>query len=168
MSYFSYFPKIIHPGFDNYLDTTEIIDISLRTKLIKAISEATYLYDTYTIRDGDRPDTIANAIYGQPTLHWVVLLVNERMGLSEWPLSDEQLTAYVLDQVGGVESKLYDTHHYVNESGKIVHSTYTGIKYPISIIEYHREINNNRRKIKLIRPELVDMLISEHKELLKL
>ena len=70
----------------------------LRAKLKDAIySDLTFL-QSYTIKEGMRPDTVAEEMYGSDELDWVVLMtagiINAR---DEWPFSDKEIYDYCVN-----------------------------------------------------------------------
>lgn len=70
-----------------------------RHKITDEVFDSVVYYQKYTIQDQDRPDTIANDLYGNPLYDWVVLLTNNIINpLFDWPMSEYQLREY-LDQV---------------------------------------------------------------------
>jgi hypothetical protein len=53
------------------------------------------IYDLYDIEDGETPDIISNKIYGKPTYHWLIMLVNQRFDyIKDWPMSEYELIRY--------------------------------------------------------------------------
>ena len=46
--------------------------VGVRTK----VKTNTMLFDTYNVREGETPEIIAHKMYGDPELHWIVMLVN--------------------------------------------------------------------------------------------
>jgi hypothetical protein len=97
MPYFSNMPTLDYPLKIN--GKTVLINarnILVRAKIIDRIKSTQAAYLNYTIRDGERPETLAARVYGQPDLHWVVLLFNEILDpLFEWPLSSNDLESAV-------------------------------------------------------------------------
>lgn len=69
MQYFSTFPKMLH---DNRIVTDIITRISVRENIADKLS----LFYPYYLKDGDTPEIIASKYYGDPTKHWVVLMIN--------------------------------------------------------------------------------------------
>jgi hypothetical protein len=92
------------------------------------------------------------------------MLVNERFDyIADFPMSYTQLVKYVQDKYGvGNE---YDTHHFVNEKGFIVDQYYVG-RLAVSNIEYEERINENKRRIKLVSPQLIDRVMKQFKDIL--
>ena len=53
------------------------------------------------LKDGDRPDTIAEYLYGDSTLDYIVILVAGITNINhEWPLQDYQVYDYALQKYG--------------------------------------------------------------------
>ena len=56
------------------------------------------------LQDGDRPDTIAEFLYGDSSLDYIVILVAGITNINhEWPLQDYQVYDYALSKYGSVE-----------------------------------------------------------------
>ena len=69
-------------------------------------------FTKYKIIGDDRPDNVANEIYGNPNLDWVVLLSNNIQNIqTEWPLAQTSLDEFLLEKYETYE-KLNSTHHY--------------------------------------------------------
>jgi hypothetical protein len=92
MSYFSHFP-VVGYGIDS--TTGKIItakNIILRAKFSDYAKKHSSNMVSYKIKDEDRPDTIAYKLYGQSSLHWVVLLFADIMNpYYQWPLKQNEL-----------------------------------------------------------------------------
>lgn len=96
MAYFTNFPTI---GYTVNPDTVKIVkakNIIARVKFSDYVKQNDSLFFKYSIRDGDRPDTIANTVYNRPDLHWFVLVFNEIINpYHEWPLTQNELELMV-------------------------------------------------------------------------
>ena len=58
-------------------------------------------FDKFVIGEGDRPDTVAQALYGEARLDYVVILVAGITNINhEWPLQDYQVYDYALSKYG--------------------------------------------------------------------
>ena len=69
-------------------------------------------FTKYKIIGDDRPDNVANEIYGNPNLDWVVLLSNNIQNIqTEWPLPQTSLDEFFLEKYGSYE-ELNSIHHY--------------------------------------------------------
>jgi len=107
MSYFSKFGSVFYGFFpDKKTPNNKISSVTNITTRIRIAStfnkEALYDYDFYRITDSDRPDTIANDKYGNPSLHWVILLFNEFWNpLFEWPRTTLELNEFIDEKYKG-------------------------------------------------------------------
>ncbi len=122
-------------------------------------------YDEYDVVDGETPEIVANKYYRNPELHWVLLLVNNIIDPRyDWPLPAISLNNYVTNKYGvGNE---YAVHHYINDVGDIVHSSYAGIKYPISNYTYEETINESKRRIKILKTDFVPQFIQNFEKII--
>ena len=77
MAYFSYFPKVEY-------DVRGTGNITVMTNLTKRVRLRDYVrlnsvnYDFYDVKAGETPEYIANEFYGDPELHWVIIITNNR------------------------------------------------------------------------------------------
>lgn len=126
MQYFQNFPKIYY-GFDlgEGLTLLTIKDIALNVRVQKDFLDLITIYDLYDIEDGETPDSISNKIYGKPTYHWLIMLVNQRFDyIKDWPMSEYELIRYCQEKYG--VDNVYNQHnifgvpHYKDINGNIV------------------------------------------------
>ena len=79
--------------------------VGLRAK----VKSNVLLFDTYDIRSGQTPEEIADKLYDDTELHWVILMVNEIPDrYHQWPMTTPQFQAYVQDKYANPDA----THHY--------------------------------------------------------
>ena len=153
--YFSNFPQITY-SFDsgNTVGVIVVTDILRRVKADDANIKNVLAYDEYDIQDGETPEIIADKLYNDSTLHWIILISNEILDPRfDWPLSTNALANYVTDKYGvGNEHAL---HHYVNDYGDVVHSSYAGTKYEVNNTDYENEQNETKRRIKVLKSKYV-------------
>lgn len=97
MAFFDDFPLITYLYNINGREELRVVkDITRNIRVKKAILANILLYEDYDIIDGDTPERIAEKIYGDPTLHWVIMLTNDRFSnITDFPLSNTQLERYV-------------------------------------------------------------------------
>ena len=63
-----------------------------RYKISDDIFSNVVLFKQYTIRDGERPDTVAQRAYGNVFYDWVILLVNNMVNAQyDWPMNNYEL-----------------------------------------------------------------------------
>ena len=115
MSYFRELPNFQYQSpFIDSLSSSEYVtvkNIFRRVKLRDDLQNVFTVFDKFVIKEGARPDTVAEEVCGKSDLDWVVLIsagiVNVR---NEWPLSSRDLYNYVVEKYGLDEKDF--VHHY--------------------------------------------------------
>ena len=189
MGYFRELPELDYQSFlsdsnssSNYL---RVKNLFRRCKLRDDLQSIFTLFNKYEIVEGARPDTVAEELYGDAELDWVVLMtagiINVR---NEWPLSDRQIYNYSLE-IYGVQ--LNDVHHYetrevkdangrlILPKGKVVDSTFR-IPNPdfyietispingISNYEYEVRKNDAKRSIFLLKESYLQQFLNDMRQ----
>ena len=121
MSYFRELPNFQYQSpFIDSLSSSEYVtvkNIFRRVKLRDDLQNVFTVFDKFVIKEGARPDTVAEEVYGKSDLDWVVLIsagiVNIR---NEWPLSSRDLYNYVVEKYGLDEKDF--VHHYETKEVK--------------------------------------------------
>ena len=103
MGYFRELPEIAYQSplshKNSSTDFIVIKNIFRRVKLLDYLKDATSLFNKFVIGDGDRPDTIAEILYGDSRLDYIVILVAGITNINhEWPLQDYQVYDYALSK----------------------------------------------------------------------
>ena len=114
MGYFRELPNLDYQSFlpssnssQNYI---RVKNLFRRCKLRDDLQNVFTLFNKYEIRDGARPDTVAEDLFGSAELDWVVLMTAGITNVrNEWPLSDRELYDYALEIYGDA---LNNIHHY--------------------------------------------------------
>lgn len=222
--YFKFFPYTMYT-LDNYRSAQLVTNFLVRSKILDKVKEQFGVYDEYDIREGETPELLADRIYGNPELHWLILLYNDildpRFG---WPLDSAALNSYITSKHGnsnnidhyedsdgntingvltlessaefteftadtvvvnvtgtgtgvvteltdtstltltvttggfrdGDQIKIYDTDTVANITSTTV---VTGI--PVTVYEYEDAANEAKRRIKILKPQYVDVVVTE-------
>ena len=169
--YFSKFPYIVYDSVGN--GEFKIVTNLLRRVAIRSKVRAnTMFFDTYDVKEGETPEMVAHKLYGDPELHWIVLLVNnvtERY--HQWPKNTNQFLAYINDKYSDVDA----THHY--EISQV--SGDTTIKIDIGTdntghsgasavtnFEYEEALEDKKRSIRLLDPAYLGAFVAEYEKLM--
>ena len=116
----------------------------------------------YVVREGETPEIISEKVYGSPLYHWVVMLCNERYNyVDDYPLTQYELEKHITAKYGSGNE--YDTHHYIDTNGNIVDST-QGTS--VSNYDYETDLNESKRRIKLISPTLLNTILKNFKDII--
>jgi len=172
MKYFDSFPTILYRfEIDGKQVGITVKDIVLNARVRAEILSNATLYDLYDISEGDTPEILAEKIYGDPNLNWVIMLANDKYNLYEdFPLREDELYDYVTEKYGeGKEEDihvLYSELHYEDSNGNVVDRNTFGAK-SVSNLEYERRLNESKRRIKVIAPAVVARVIAELSNIFK-
>ena len=129
MGYFRELPNIAYQSpllhKNSSLDYVLVKNLFRRTKLFDFLAGNVSVLDKFVIGDGDRPDTIAEELYGDPSLDYVVILVAGITNINhEWPLLDYKLYDYALDKYGSEaamnEIKYYETFEVIDNNNRLI------------------------------------------------
>jgi hypothetical protein len=97
MYYFSQFPKVPVPDFNNNL--VLLTNLLTRVNVIPDLLNNPMLFYSYDIQEGDTPDIIATKYYGDPNRYWLVLFANQILDPQwQWPLTSQQMNDYLTDR----------------------------------------------------------------------
>jgi hypothetical protein len=87
--YFDKFPIIRYSN-------NNVVDITLRVKLLDRISANPYAFYPYTITDSERADQFSSRYYKDPYQSWLIYLTNNIVDpYYEWYLDEEQFIEYL-------------------------------------------------------------------------
>ena len=116
MGYFRELPNIAYQSPLSHKNSSGdyilIKNLFRRTKLADYVKSSSLAFDKFVIGEGDRPDTVAQALYGEARLDYVVILVAGITNINhEWPLQDHEVFNYALEKYGSQEN-VYANHHY--------------------------------------------------------
>ena len=93
-------------------DYIVIKNIFRSAKLMDYVRSGVIAQQKLVIKDGDRPDTLADFLYGDSSLDYIIILVAGITNVNhEWPLQDYQIYDYALDKYGS-ETEMNKIHHY--------------------------------------------------------
>lgn len=127
---------------NNIGNYAEVKNLFKRVKIRDELFENVNFFSRYSIIGDDRPDNVANKVYGDSNLDWLVLLANNIVNVyEEWPLSNENFDAVMLEKYGSYEKlnevAQYETVEVKNSVGKVI--TPAGIVLSSNLINDYRE-----------------------------
>ena len=164
--YFGNFPLILYDakGTGDFRIATNMLKrVGLRTK----VRTNTLLYDTYDVKEGERPEDITFKLYGDAEYHWVVLFANNITDrYHDWPMSTPQFLEFINEKYADPNA----LHHYEipqtsgDTSIKIDIGT-DNTDYPsataITNFEFEQDRQDTIRRIRLLDPAYINQLVGE-------
>ena len=167
-------------------DYVKLKNFFKKGKLRDDIFQDLTFFTKYVVEGDDRPDNVADKVYGDSNLDWVVLLSNNIVSVqSEWPLSQADFFAYVTNKYD--ETTLYSgIHHYESKEvkttdGSIIiprgekvgvgqsvsyyddalgqHVRATDIAIPVTNYEHEEKLNNDKRNIFVLKASYLNIVI---------
>jgi len=186
--YFSIVPSIIYdekPIKYPFSDADRVIakNFFRRYKLNDDIFSYAVFFNKYAIKDGERPDILANRIYGSPKYDWVILLTNNLVNAQyDWPLSNYDLyktlekeyddpyneihhyeTIKIAQYPAGlrVDKAFFDRQHKINVDGTISIVNGSSICAPVSVAEHFDNENEKKREIYILKEEYFKSFIAD-------
>ena len=162
-------------------------------KLREDIVEQTAVFTKYKIRGNDRPDNVAQELYGDPNLDWVILASNNILNVyNEWPMTQVNFENYLLEKYITYE-KINDIHHYEttelkNTAGAIITAAglqvdsdfsvtyYDAVeegyntKYPVTSVtnyDYEQKLQDDKRNIFTLKPRYLNIAKDDLKEMME-
>lgn len=169
MSYFEKFPLMTY----ELLGKESIVrDILRRCSFISEYKPYTDLFTAYTIVDGDTPQSLAIKFYDSPYLHWVILITNEiHNPYFDWPLNILDLEKFCKEKYGAVTmymTKHWEINNIVVGEVKVFNSnvawippTFTGSATAVSFYDYEQKLNDAKRQLTILRPELLGDFVKQ-------
>ena len=189
MGYFRELPELDYQSFLSDSNSSNrylrVKNLFRRTKIRDDLQNVFTLFNKYQIKEGARPDTVAEEFYGSAELDWVVTItagiINVR---NDWPLSSKELYDYSLEVY---EDSLNDVRHWETKEikdlngklilpkGKIVNSTFTipnpdvynaTINPVTSVTNYEYEVlkNDKKRSIYILKREYLQQFLNDMRD----
>ena len=159
------FPTIEYDSVGNG-EFKDVKNLLRRVALNTKVKTNSYLYDTYDIKEGETPESIADSLYDDPELHWVIMLVNDITDrYHQWPMRYSQFLQYVISASSGDTTKKIEVYNnsalYSGDTDFYANAT------AVTNLEYEESQQEARRKIKLLDPAYLGQFVKEFELLMK-
>lgn len=90
-----------------------VTNIFFRLHIIREVLSNITTYYEHVISDDDRPEILAEKIYGDPESHWIILMANDIIDPQyDWPLNSTSFENYIIKKYGSIENAQTTYHHY--------------------------------------------------------
>jgi hypothetical protein len=100
MRYFENFPTIDYEG-------QKVKDITRRSSFTDFVAANPMLYLPLTVKEGERPEDIANYYYGSTDFTWLVYMSNNIIDpYHQWPMAEQDFNNYLIGKYGEVSGRV--------------------------------------------------------------
>ena len=200
-NYFRKLPNLDYPTLlktkQSNNDYVETKNLFRRVKIREDLFSNFVVFDQYKIVGDERPDNVAEKVYGDDNLDWVILMSNNIIDVkNEWPMTQSDLNTYINEKY--TQKELTHIHHYETiefrdrnnqllvPAGKVVDESFT-IEYylgesglrnngqlktasPIrSVNNYENEveINDKKRTINVVKEDILGLFLKDFNRIMK-
>jgi len=132
MKYFNTLPSILTKDYSG--NSVVLKNLLVRAKLISQLQNNPLLFYTYSVQDGDTPESIAYKYYGDQYRYWIVLYGNQSLDPQwDWPMSTRQFGKFIVDKYTN------DTANAFNISANTVTSSQV-LSYTQGTIHHYEKV----------------------------
>tara|TARA_Y100001963_G_scaffold86453_1_gene119532 strand:- start:1546 stop:2196 length:651 start_codon:yes stop_codon:yes gene_type:complete len=192
MSYFRELPDFDYQSpFSSRNSSTEYVRVKnlfRRVKLRDDLQNVFTIFDKYYIPDEVRPEQVADELYNDSGLDWVVLLTAGITNVrDQWPLPSRELYNYADNKYGTELNAIryYETTEVKDSSGRLIipagkvvdsdftipdPSSSTATLNPVGGVtnfEYETKINENKRGIYLLKPDYLGQYLNDMRQIMR-
>ena len=193
-NYFRRLPDLGYPSLLNdkqsSSDTVRAKNLFRRVKLREDFFTSFVNFTKYKVIGDESPDNVAEKVYGNPDLDWVVLVCNNIIDIkNDWPMTEFDLNMYLNEKY--TPQQLVEIHHYetidwrdyenqqIIPPGKIVDENFT-VEYlvgaqirkvspikSVSYFEWEVSKNDEKRNINVVDQNVLSFIISDFEKIMK-
>ena len=172
MSYFVNFPTLMYDPISTGDNAKLVTNILKRVRMRANMKKNVVMLDQNDIKENETPEIVADKHHVSSHYHWVVMLLNNISDVHhDWPKSTRQIQKYISTKY--TSAQLEEVHHYeiAQTSGdttvkiEVENTTYPGAS-PVSNLEYETALNEEKRKIDLLRNDYLGYFTEEFANLI--
>ena len=199
-NYFRRLPNLDYPSLlkerESNTDFIQTKNLFRRVKIREDLFANFMQFDKYEVIGDERPDNVAEKVYGNDGLDWVILLSNNIIDINnEWPMNQSQLNMFLEEKY--TPQQLVSIHHYetlelrdnknqlilpaglvVDEdfnmeylSGGQVKSTNSLVDgrpiRAVTFFDYENDLNDQKRNINVLKQEFLGLFIKDFERIMK-
>ena len=198
--YFRKLPNLNYPSLlkdrESNIDFVQTKNLFRRAKVREDLFDNFMQFDKYKIIGDERPDNVAQKVYDNDDLDWVVLMSNNIIDIkNEWPLTQSQLNEFINEKY--TAQQLVSIHHYetlelrdnknqlILPAGLVVDADFN-MEYlsggqvrstnslvngrpvkAVTFFDYENDLNEQKRNINILKPELLGVFIKDFERIMK-
>jgi len=198
--YFRKLPNLNYPSLlktrESNVDFIQTKNLFRRVKVREDLFGNFMQFEKYKVVGDERPDNVAEKVYDNDDLDWVILLSNNIIDIkNDWPLTQSQFNEFVNEKY--TPQQLVSIHHYetlelrdnknqlilpagitVDEnfnmeylSGGQIRSTNSLIDgrpiKAVTFFDFENDLNDRKRNINILKPDLLGVFIKDFERVMK-
>ena len=198
--YFRKLPNLNYPSLlktrESNVDFVQTKNLFRRVKVREDLFGNFMQFEKYKVVGDERPDNVAEKVYDNDDLDWVILLSNNIIDIkNDWPLTQSQFNEFVNEKY--TPQQLVSIHHYetlelrdnknqlilpagitVDEnfnmeylSGGQIRSTNSLIDgrpiKAVTFFDFENDLNDRKRNINILKPDLLGVFIKDFERVMK-
>ena len=199
-NYFRRLPNLDYPSLlkerESNTDFVQTKNLFRRVKIREDLFANFMQFDKYEVIGDERPDNVAEKVYGNDGLDWVILLSNNIIDINnEWPMNQSQLNIFLEEKY--TPQQLVSIHHYetlelrdnknqlILPAGLVVDADFNmeylsggQVKSTNSLIDgrpikavtfydYENDLNDKKRNINVLKQEFLGLFIKDFERIMK-
>ena len=199
-NYFRRLPNLDYPSLlkerESNTDFIQTKNLFRRVKIREDLFANFMQFDKYEVIGDERPDNVAEKVYGNDGLDWVVLLSNNIIDINnEWPMNQSQLNMFLEEKY--TPQQLVSIHHYetlelrdnknqlILPAGLVVDADFN-MEYlsggqvkstnslvdgrpikAVTFFDYENSLNEQKRNINVLKQEFLGLFIKDFERIMK-
>ena len=188
---FDYVSRLPNAKISDYI---RVKNFFRRVTLREDIYQNLTFFTKYPIDGDDRPDNVAQKVYENPDLDWLILLANNITHIpTEWPMAQNDFDRFLLEKYDNYNTIYNGVHHHetieVKDSNNVtivpagleVNSDFTQTYYdyfigemktesnitrPVTNYEYEEKLENDKRQIFILKQEYLTVVLDDADEIM--
>ena len=188
---FDYVSRLPNAKISDYI---RVKNFFRRVTLREDIYQNLTFFTKYPIEGNDRPDNVAQKVYENPDLDWLILLANNITHIpTEWPMAQNDFDRFLLEKYDNYNTIYNGVHHHetieVKDSNNVtivpagleVNSDFTQTYYdyfigemktesnitrPVTNYEYEEKLENDKRQIFILKQEYLTVVLDDADEIM--
>jgi len=199
-NYFRRLPNLDYPSLlkdrESNTDFIQTKNLFRRVKIREDLFANFMQFDKYEVIGDERPDNVAEKVYGNDSLDWVILLSNNIIDINnEWPMNQSQLNMFLEEKY--TPQQLVSIHHYetlelrdnknqlILPAGLVVDADFNmeylsggQVKSTNSLVDgrpikavtfydYENDLNDQKRNINVLKKDFLGMFLKDFERIMK-
>lgn len=170
MAQFSFYPKIKYQI--NPFTELKVVDITISARIKQALKSYNAIaIQPYTVKNGDRPDTVSQLLYGTPYYEYILLMVNNIESVyDQWPRDSTTFNNYIIEKYGSIGAANSFKYFYTPDGDIVSEAFWQTIpgatKYRETFYENEVEANDQKARIRILELPYIVRFESDLQEIL--